>query len=338
MVRAVQVPEPGRVQFIESDPEPVEAGTARIRIEAVGICGSDVALMAGKHPYAIYPVVPGHELGGVVVETGPGTALSPGQTVAVRPTLTCGQCRACQGGRSNHCPDVRVLGVHLNGGMAGEIVLPEDLLFPVPDGLSAELAALVEPTAVAVHACRRAGIQAGDSLAIIGAGIIGMLAMQVARAWGASTVLAVDRLPQRLEVAARMGADVVVNNQRDDTQKAASDICPDGFDSVLELVGREETMSDAVAIARRGGTVTFVALVHRPVTFDFEPVYRKELTLQSTRLYVDADVEEAIALLASGQVDPLPLMTHRLPMEQAAEAMKLLSEHPEQAIKVLLVP
>jgi L-idonate 5-dehydrogenase len=109
-------------------------------------------------------------------------------------------------------------------------------------------------------------------------------------------------------------------------------------DVVLELVGHEATIADAVALARRGGTVTFVALPHRPVTLDFEPVYRKEVTLQSTRLYVDADVQEAIDLLASGQVDPLPLITHHLPLEQAAQAIRLLTDHPERAIKILLVP
>jgi 2-desacetyl-2-hydroxyethyl bacteriochlorophyllide A dehydrogenase len=337
MVKAVQVLEPGRVQHIERDPTPLQDGAVRVRIEAVGICGSDVALMAGKHPYAVYPVVPGHELGGTVIDAGPGTDFAPDQRVAIRPTLSCGHCTACQAGRTNHCPDVRVLGVHLDGGMADEIVLPENLLFSVSGIMNSELAAMVEPTAVAVHLCHRAGIEAGNSVAIIGAGVIGMLAMQIARAWDAGTILAVDRLPQRLEIARKLGADIVVDNRREDTQKAAQKVCPDGFDVVLELVGREETLSDAVEMVRRGGTITMVALAHHPVTFNFEPVYRKEITLQSTRLYVDSDIEEAISLLASGQVDPGPLITHRLPLSQAAEAMALLTDHPEQAIKVLLI-
>ena len=336
-VRAVRVQRPGAVEIVEQPSRALAAGEVRLQIEAVGICGSDVALMTGRHPYAVYPVTPGHEVGGRLIEAGPGVRMRAGQRVAIRPLLTCGACRACREGRVNHCPEVRVLGVHLDGGMAEQAIFPRQVLFPVPAGMSAEGAALAEPTAVAVHVCHRAAVGPGTSVAILGSGVIGLLALQVARAWGAEAVLAVDQVPERLELARRLGATLAVDNRSEDAAQAGRQLCPDGFDVVLEMVGVEATLASAIELARRGGSIVNVALPHGKIGLDFEPVYRKELTLRATRLYA-ADFAEAIPLLSDGQVQVDPLITHRFGLGEAGKALGLPAERPGEAIKVMVIP
>jgi 2-desacetyl-2-hydroxyethyl bacteriochlorophyllide A dehydrogenase len=337
MTRAARVIEPGKLEIIDLEQPSIGEGQARLRIEAVGICGSDVALMAGTHPYAVYPVIPGHELGGRVLEVPVGSRWAAGQRVAVRPTISCGVCVSCKHDRPNHCPEIRVLGVHLDGGMAQEMIAPLELLYLVEGDLTADHAAMVEPTAVAVHACRRAGLQAGMSLAVIGSGVIGMLVIQVARAWGCGPILAIDRLPSRLKICEGLGADVVVNNTEDSAIERGAALCPDGFDVVMDMVGRRETLSDAAALARRGGTIVPVALPHQAIQFDFEPVYRKELRIVSSRLY-NGDFDTALAMIESGEANPKPIITHHFALEEAGRAFALLVQHPEQAIKIIIEP
>jgi 2-desacetyl-2-hydroxyethyl bacteriochlorophyllide A dehydrogenase len=337
MIKVVNVRTPGNIEVVERDRSPLPEGSVRLRIEAIGICGSDVALMAGTHPYAVYPVVPGHELAGRVLETTDEGKARVGQLVAVRPTLGCGGCQACRQGRTNHCAGVRVLGVHLDGGMAEELVVPVELVYPTAEVLTAEHAAIAEPTAVALHACRRAGLQEGMSLAIIGSGVIGMLALQIARSWGCGPIFAVDRVPERLVVARSLGADQVLNSLEHNPVDAAREMCPDGFDVVMDMVGRGETLTDAAEMARRAGTIIPVALPHGPVQYDFELLYRKELGIVGSRLY-NGDFNEAVTLLASGDVVPDLMITHRFPLEEASKAFSVLVDHPEEAIKVLVVP
>jgi 2-desacetyl-2-hydroxyethyl bacteriochlorophyllide A dehydrogenase len=337
MRRVARVLEPGKLEIVDLEHAALGPGQARLQIEAVGICGSDVALMAGTHPYAVYPVIPGHELGGRVLEASAGSQFKPGQRVAVRPTLSCGVCPSCRDARPNHCPEIRVLGVHLDGGMAEEMIAPLELLYPVESRLSAAHAAMVEPTAVAVHACRLAGLQAGMSLAVIGSGVIGMLAIQVARAWGCGPILAIDRLASRLKICRALGVDATVNNTDASALDVGTSLCPGGFDVVMDMVGRQETLSDAAALAARGGTIVPVALPHQAIQFDFEPLYRKELRIQSSRLY-NGDYNVALALIASGKVHPDVIITHHFPLADVRRAFTLLAEHPEQAIKVIIEP
>jgi L-gulonate 5-dehydrogenase len=309
----------------------------RISIEAIGICGSDVALMAGTHPYAIYPVVPGHELGGRVLEVSGVDDLREGQLVAVRPTMSCGACTACSTHRPNHCANISVLGVHLDGGMGEELVVNNALVYPAKDEMDVSHVATVEPTAVAVHACHRGGLSEGMSIAIIGSGVIGMLVLQIARAWGCGPILAIDQIVERLEVAQELGADRVLNNREEDAVAGSLEICPDGFDVVMDMAGQAETLRAAMEMARRGGIIVPVALPHGTIEYDFELLYRKELSIVGSRLY-NGDFHEALDLISSGDVNPDPLITHRFSLEEAAIAFSTLVEHPDQAIKVLIMP
>ncbi len=337
MIKLACVQEPGVLEIVERDQAPLGDDAVRLRIEAVGICGSDIALMAGTHPYAIYPVVPGHELAGRVLETSDPNRVQIDQLVTVRPTLCCGTCSACIDHRPNHCADVRVLGVHLDGGMAEEMVAPLDLVYPVSGEMNAGHAAMVEPAAVAVHACNRAQLSSGMSLAVIGSGVIGMLVVQIARARGCGPIFAVDRIPERLGVVKSLGVDRVSNNLEGDSVAAGRELSPGGFDVVMDMVGRAATLVDAAEMARRGGAIVPVALPHGAIDYDFELLYRKELSIVGSRLY-NGDFEDALRLIASGDVNPDPIITHHFPLEEAASAFSTLVDHPEQAIKVLVTP
>lgn len=337
MVTVVCVNEPGSLEIHEREQAPLNHGEVRVKIEAIGICGSDLALMVGTHPYAVYPVVPGHELAGTVLEVEEGSRLRTGQLVAIRPTINCGTCPACLAGQPNYCPDIQVLGVHLDGGMGEELVVSHDLVYPVEGELTADQAAIVEPAAVALHACRRAELTVGKSLAIIGTGVIGMLVLQIARSWGCEPVLAIDQISERLQTARSLGAENVLNNRDGDPVERSRELCPDGFDVVMDMVGNAETLEASMEMARRGGLIVPVALPHGTIEYEFELLYRKELSIVGSRLY-NGDFIDAIKLIASGVVDPDPIITHRFPLTKAAEAFKTLENHPDQAIKVLLVP
>jgi 2-desacetyl-2-hydroxyethyl bacteriochlorophyllide A dehydrogenase len=336
-VDAVRIQEPGTLEIIEQDRHSLGKDTVRLKMESVGICGSDIALLTGSHPYAHYPVTPGHELAGRVLEASNENEFEKGQLVAVRPTLTCGTCSACLDGRLNHCTEVRVLGVHLDGGMTDELVVPTELIYRCSDGMSADQAAIVEPTAVAVHACQRAGLSSGMSLAVIGSGVIGMLVIQIARAWGCGPILAIDRISERLNIAKSLGADEVLDNRHADVVLDGRDLCPDGFDVVMDMVGRGGTLADSAALARRGGSIVPVALPHGSIDFDFEPLYRKELSIVGSRLY-DDDFGRALELIENSDVDTGPIITHHFSLKKAAQAFSILMEHPEEAIKVIVVP
>ena len=333
-MKAVRIPAPGTLEFIEKDQTPLGRGGVRLKMEAIGICGSDIALMSGSHPYAQYPVIPGHELAGRVMDAPGQDSLSVGQLVAVRPTLTCGTCQACLDGRTNHCEEVQVLGVHLDGGMAEEMVIPGELVYPCASNTSTDQAALVEPTAVALHACRRAGLSPRMRVAIIGSGVIGMLVLQIARERGCDPILAIDRITERLCIAKHLGAEVALSR---DAAERSRELSPDGFDVVFDMVGSEQTISDSIAMALRGGVIVPVALPHGSIDFDFEPLYRKELTIAGSRLY-DGDFQTALTLVESGAVDPGPIITHHFALTDAADAFSILSDHPEEAIKVIVLP
>jgi 2-desacetyl-2-hydroxyethyl bacteriochlorophyllide A dehydrogenase len=336
-MRAIRVLEPN-VMEVKEVPAPVmNEGEVRIRIERAGICGSDMAIIQGQNPFAKYPVIPGHEFSGRIAETGKSSSFRVGDIVTARPVLTCGKCKACLRGDQNHCAQLKVLGVHQEGGYAEEIVLPEEVVKKVPAGMDVELAALAEPTAVAVHCNRRGHIAAGKSVAVIGAGVIGNLIFQVARAKGAERILAIDRVQQRLPLALETGADWAINSAEVDPVQFTREKIGEGFDIVFDLVGIEATMEQSIQMTRPGGSIVMIAIPHhKMVTFNYQDVFRKELELIGTRLYNDADFNEAIQLIAAGSINGARIITHRLPLDEGIRAIEIMRTQPDVAFKVML--
>ena len=336
-MKAVRVLEPNVVE-VQDIPSPERhPGEVRIRIERAGICGSDLAIIQGKNPFAKYPVTPGHEFSGRIVKTDPNSKFKEGELVTARPVLTCGQCRACLSGNHNHCPNLKVLGVHLDGAYAEEIVIPEEVVKKVPDGLSADVASMAEPTAVAYHINRRARLVPGQNVAVIGAGVIGNLIFQVGKAQGADKVLATDIVEERLPLAVELGADWAINSKQVDPIAFTRQEVGEGFDVVFDLVGTEGVVEQAIQMTRPGGIVVLIAIPHHEkLSFNYKEVFRKELELVGTRVYNDRDFEDTLDLLASGKINAERLISHWIPLNQGLEAIELVQTQPATAFKVLL--
>ncbi|MGE5554387.1 MAG: zinc-dependent alcohol dehydrogenase [Betaproteobacteria bacterium] len=313
-------------------------GQALLKVAVAGICGSDIHAYFGKHPFISCPVVPGHEFAGTVVAVGPGVRPDlVGQRVTALPSLVCGECFNCRTGRFNICRSLRVIGCQADGAMAEYVAVPADKVLPLPEEMSFAEAALVEPLAVGVHAVRRAGSVAGQRVVVTGAGTIGLLVMQVAKAYGAAEVTVSDLVDFRLRLAEELGADQTVDvRQRSLVNWAQQRYGSDGVDVSFECVGVESTVNDAILIARKGSKVVIVGVFEEDVKVKMGLVQDKEIELIGTLMYTREDYAEALRLLRRGAVRALPLVTHRFPLSQVAEAFRTIKEEKDKAVKVLL--
>ena len=310
-------------------------GDVLVRSRLVGICGSDTHACAGKHPFMPLPYRPGHEVVGVVAAVGPGVAdLAEGDRVVLEPNLVCGKCRQCLDGRYNICRNLAVFGCQTVGAMADEFVVAHDRLHRLPDGLSFELAALIEPLATPVHAVRRAGVGPGSRVAVLGAGPIGLLCLVAARAAGAEAVVVTDVLESKLDRARGLGATAGLDATAPDLVDQAQRALGDAADVVLDCVARESSMTQAIELVDKGGTVMVVGIAAGPTTIPLHLVQDREISVVGSLMYVQADVQRAIDLLAGGAVTAADLVTATFPLERAAEAFAAAVD-PEQ-VKVLV--
>ena len=337
-VKAVYLEAPNQLSVIDRPvPEP-GPGEARLRVLMAGICASDVSVIKGLNPVGRFPLTPGHECIGVVEAAGPDTGVAVGDWAVMFPSIGCGDCKACRAGRVNHCPTYQVFGINRDSGcFAEQVVLPEGQLIAVPESLRNSMGALIEPSAVGVHVNRRAGTVAGDAVLVIGAGVIGMVTAMVARAMGAERVALVDRFASRGALAERCGFAEFHTSGREtiDALRAKGP-----FDTVFDCVGLPETMADGIAALAPGGRLVLVATPKTGwrIDVDYASAYRPELSLILCRNYVKDDFAMAIDLIASGRMDPRPIVTATYPLAAFPEALAALTEKPEQHVKVLVEP
>lgn len=321
----VDAPHELRVEETELPPRPA-GGEARLRSRAIGICGSDLHVAAGHHPFVSYPVAPGHEVVAEVETVGEG--VDPawiGRRVVLEPGLSCGACRTCLRGARHLCEHLRVMGFQAPGGMADAFDAPVDRLHELPDTVATEHGALVEPLAVATHAVRLAGPLDGLDVAILGAGTIGVACALVAGADGARVRL-IDP-----DEARRAGA------ERSFGLVTAPELGPDEADVAFECVGVETALRAAVAGARKGGAILVVGVHGRDATLQAGLIQDRELRLQGALMYQRADVERAIALLEGGALDLGAMIGARVPLAEAARGYELAALGGA-VLKVLLVP
>ena len=318
-----------------TDPDPAE-GEALIRVRYVGICGTDLHLWHGEMSAVRPPVVVGHEVVGEVVSDTTGRH-APGTRVAVEPLRTCGRCRACREGFSHVCRDLRVQGIHADGGAAEYERVASNRLHPLPDDLSWEEAALTEPTSVAVHMTRRAGVQLGDTVLVLGGGPIGFLVASVATAAGAGRVLVSEVSPARLELCRRAGLETIDARSADPVEVIRGITNGEGADVVVEAVGHPATVAQMVPAARVHGTILVGGIGGTPPV-DLAQVVFKELTLVGSRVYESRDMATAVALLGSGDLEVDGLVTRTVPLARAvAEGFERLRDSRDE-MKVLLAP
>jgi len=317
----------------------LDAGEVLVRVRYAGICGTDLLIHSGKHPRVIPPRVLGHEIFGSVAEAqAPAdSAWKAGARVAVYPLISCGRCAPCREGNAHVCEKLGLIGIDADGGIAEFVkVLPEQLV-AVPDAVSDEQAALVEPLSVAVHVVRTSGFRAGDTTLVMGGGPIGNLIAQVLRASGARVVLLAEVKPLRRALAERLGL-ATVNPEEEDLREAVRRLTGEPFvDRVFEATGATAAYRDAVAISKVRGEIVWVGLPKTPPQVDVLNLVFKEIRTTGARVYTRKDYQAALGLLEHGAVDVAPLITDRLPLgevEQGFEKMRAA----EASLKILFTP
>lgn len=321
---------------VEAVADPVPAsGEVLLRVRMAGVCGTDYRIWSGDRPTR-YPLIMGHEFVGEVAAVGEGVGnLAPGDTVAVEPNYSCGTCALCQEGNRNLCLGRTAVGIDVDGGFAELARVPARTCWPAPPGCSPSRLLLAEPLAVVVRAVNRGAVRAGETAAVLGAGTLGLLALQVLRARGAR-VLAVSRSDRRLSLARELGADAVHSLAAGPATEAVQRFSGrEGVDLVVETAGTPEAVEDAVGLARPGGRVVLSGLPHEPSRVHFFWVVRRELTIMGSMIYQD-EFPEALQLLHAGAVRTDPLVTHRFELNAIQEAFA--AHRGPHAIKVAVIP
>ncbi|MEM9418584.1 MAG: zinc-binding alcohol dehydrogenase family protein [Planctomycetota bacterium] len=295
-------------------PEPTPGpGEALVEVVCCGICGTDIHAYGGNQPFFSYPRRLGHELCVRVISAPSDSKLEPGTLCAVRPYFFCGKCPACLAGKTNCCRELRVMGVHIDGGHVPRLAINADFLHP-SEGLSADVVALVEPLAIGAHAVERAAIKPGEPVAIIGMGPIGLAAALSAKAEGAELVL-VDRDAGRLKFASEtlgLGHAVVAG---EGMGQAFTDHFGQLPSCIIDATGHPASMNGCFDLAEHGGRVVFVGLFTGDLQFDDPNFHRRELTLLASRAATASTFDHLIESMQAGRIDPTPLITHRVAFE-----------------------
>jgi len=312
-------------------------GHVLVEVDSCGICGSDLHPYRGMPSRRPNPGVWGHEFSGTVVAAGIGAdATLVGSTVAVQPLISCGRCPQCQAGHTNVCANAVLIGGPLPGGFAQRVVVPERNAFVLPAGLGLATASLAETLATPVHVFENNVRGLLRSVLVIGAGPQGLLCTQLARLVGAPLIVVADVMPARLDMARQMGATHIVNSREADALETVHELTAgQGVDLVIEAAGQSASRQQAIAAARRAGTVVFLATGREATPIDFTGFVPREVHLRGTQCYTDADFSLALALLASGEVEVASMVTE-LPLSQGAEAFDRLVNDPGALIKVTL--
>ncbi|MGW1344609.1 zinc-dependent alcohol dehydrogenase [Kribbella sp. NPDC002412] len=319
-MRAAVLEEPRQVVVAEV-PDPALADGVLLRMHAVGLCGSDLHTWRGHHPFRKPPVVLGHEgAGEVVASSDPGFAV--GDRVAVLPALSCWECARCEAGHPHLCAGKRVPGGGWPGMLSEYFAAPGRVLVPLADSVGYDEGALIEPLAVAWHCTW--GVDAGDSVAVLGGGPIGSLVAAVSRIRGASTVLVSDVKPYNRSFLAGQGVPHVVDPRDVDLPAAASTLTGGGFDVVVIASGHPSCLAEALALTRPRGRVVLLPMFAGPLTVDLNPAVLKEITLQGSTIYTPADFHQAARLVNDRVLDVRPYVTETFALGQTPEVLEAM--------------
>ncbi len=326
---------PGDLRYIER-PYPIRAeGESIIRIKRVGICGTDLHAFDGTQPYFTYPRVLGHELAATYVE-GDASGFSEGDHLTVLPYVHCGTCIACRQGKTNCCASLKVLGVHVDGGMTEYFSVPSHLLVQA-NGLSLDQLALVEPLSIGAHAVRRASIEKGETVLVVGAGPIGLGVIQFALQAGAN-VIVMDTNGDRLHFCATYCKTVsVINPLLEDPMQKLKDMTRGDMPSVvMDATGNIKAINSAFSYLAHAGRYVLVGLQTGEISVSHPEFHKREATLMSSRNATRIDFYQVIQAINNGQVDVGALITHRIVFHQLKEKFTALADPKEKAIKALV--
>jgi L-iditol 2-dehydrogenase len=332
---------------VEQVPVPVPGkGEVLVKVKAVGVCGSDISRVMETGTYR-FPTIPGHEFGGEVVEAGPGVDTSlVGARVTVTPMIPCKVCDYCRIGECQLCEDYSYLGSRTDGAYAEYVKAPAENLLPLPDSVSFEFGAMTDPISVALHAVKKLGMRPGDRVAVFGVGPIGIFAVQWAKVLGAHEVIAVDIFPEKLQVAAALGADHCINSRDEDPVEKVKQLTDGkGVERTVEFAGHPVTQEQCILATAKLGSSVWGGISHQGLPLGekaVDGILRKELAIvgswNSSLSPLVSDWEKALAYMGSGRIKAGDVITHRLPLEKIADAFAMMLARQEYFNKVMFFP
>lgn len=337
MTQAIMT-EPGNIIYQEVDIPEVKPDQIKVKMKRIGICGSDIHVNHGKHPYTSYPVVQGHEVSAEVVETGKDvTTCKVGDKVTIQPQVVCGKCYPCTHGMYNDCEVLKVIGFQTTGMASDYFVVDANKALVLPEEMSWDHGAMIEPLAVAVHAVLRyAADMTGKKAVVLGGGPIGNLVAQTAKALGAEVVLLSELSAYRLDTAKKCGI-ATVNPSEKDLLEAIIEACgEDRADVIFECIGINPTMKQAIAYARKGSHIVVVGVFADLATVDMAAVQDHELTLLGSAMYREEDYIKAIELVAAGKIEFETLITHRFGFREFKKGYDTIDLEKDKAMKVMI--
>ncbi|MEW4414750.1 alcohol dehydrogenase catalytic domain-containing protein [Clostridium sp. AN503] len=329
---------PGEIMFQEVPVPEVKAGQVLVKIMNIGICGSDIHVYHGEHPFTSYPVTQGHEVSGQITAVGEGVEdLKVGQKVTIEPQVYCGNCHPCRHGKYNLCEELKVMGFQTTGTASEYFAVDASKVTPIPEEMSFEEGAMIEPLAVAVHGVKQVGNVAGMNIAVIGAGPIGNLVAQAAKGMGAAKVMITDVSDLRLEKAKECGIDACVNTRNTDFGEAMTEAFgPDKADVIYDCAGNNITMGQAIKYARKGSIIVLVAVFAGMAQVDLAVANDHELDIKSTMMYRHDDYVDAIRLVNEGRVHLRPLISNAFAFRDYKKAYEYIDDNRETTMKVLI--
>ena len=323
--RNIPVPAPGPDQVL-------------VKIKKIGVCGSDIHVYHGTHPYTSYPVTQGHEVSGQIAKLGEYvTGLEVGQKVTIEPQVFCGRCYPCLHGKYNLCENLKVMGFQTTGTASEYFAVDASKVTPIPEELTYSEGAMLEPLAVAVHAAKRFPDYKGCKAVVLGSGTIGALLIQALKALGADKVLATDISDYRLALAKEIGADYTVNTLKEDYKTALLEAFgPDKADVIYECAGTDITMDQAIQNARKGSTIILVAVFGKLANIDLAKLNDSELDLNTSMMYRHEDYVDAIRFVKEGRIQLKPLQSAHFAFADYQKAYEYIDADREKCMKVII--
>lgn len=329
---------PGIIEFGQVQAPAPAAGQVQIRVQRIGVCGSDIHVFHGKHPFVSYPLIQGHEFAGVVESVGEDVDnVSVGDKVTATPQEVCGTCRPCRRGQYNACEVLKVRGFQAPGCAQDLFVTEADKIVKLPDDFLPEQGAFVEPVAVAAHSTGQIGNLTGKNVVVSGAGTIGNFVAQACKCRGAKKVLITDISDYRLDIAKQVGIDAVCNVKTKSLADAVEkEFGADGFEVGVEVAGVESSLSSLVSGVGKGGTVLIVGVYGELPKVDMSVVCEHELTMKGSMMYRHGDWDQAVEWIASGELKTAPLDSKHFSFEDYLAAYQFIKDEGDKIMKVMI--
>lgn len=330
---------PGIIEFLDiNDPGPLKKNEILLRIKKIGICGSDIHVFHGKHPATSYPVVQGHEYSGIIEAVGKDvTKVKPGIRATARPQIVCGICNPCKRGQYNVCQNLKVQGFQAPGAAQDLFVVPEERIVIFPENMTFEEGAMIEPAAVGAHSTKRIPNLKGKNVVISGAGTIGNLVAQFAKARGAGKVLITDISDYRLNVARECGITGTLNISKIPAEKGfESFFGREGFQAGFEAAGVQSSLDVLMKYIEKGGDIVILGVYSVNPVVNMFYLGEHELNVFGSMMYRHEDYETAVEMISSGKIITKPLLSKSFPFNKYFEAYKFIEEQGDRCMKVMI--